>query len=267
MLTAILNSTHLERVNSIPPDLLHYETTQTYQALNSKSLSLSAISLAIGNLATSHGRLLGIYGGFDPARDCGWVVLSTKLRVLQPVPTDVPIKVETWVASIENGQLIREYRVSQDGRPFVEASHSFVLFDRSTRRIAIPPREARGRLRGRIPEFQFNLSLSRRAELPAFSADDQTTECIVKNSDIDQNKHLNNSVYLRWSESHLEQNGVSTNDTAQFRAFEYAIEFLSEASLGEKVLLRTKGSDLTTYFLPSDTTRNALAISKAALLS
>lgn len=225
----------------------------------------------MGHLATSHGKQLGIYSGFDAGRDCGWVVLSTKLRLFHPVPTDLPVKVETWVASIESGKLIREYRVSENGRTLVEAAHAFVLFDRSSRRIVIPPREARERLRGRNPAYHFNIGLSRRAERPIFSESDQISDCVVADSDIDQNHHLNNSVYLRWTEAHLEENGFTAETSPLFRPFEFGIEFLAEAGLGEKVQLRTRKpnlkTELTTYFLPSDTTRNLLAISKAALLS
>lgn len=263
-------------MNSTSQEHLHLETTvRPDPSLNSKSMSLSSISLAMGHLATSHGKQLGIYSGFDASRDCGWVVLSTSLRLFHPVPTDLPIKVETWVSSIESGKLIREYRVSENGRTLVEAAHAFVLFDRSSRRIVIPPREARERLRGRNPAYQFNIGLSRRTKRPVFLANDQITECVVADSDIDQNNHLNNSVYLRWAEAHLEKYGFTTEASPQFLPFEYGIEFLAEAGPGEKVQLRTQKTnqktnqktELTTYFLPSDPTRNLLAISKAALLS
>ncbi|MDZ4081639.1 MAG: thioesterase [Bdellovibrionales bacterium] len=259
-------------MNSTPKDHLHLETTlKPDLSLSSKNMSLSSVSMAMGHLATSHGKKLGIYRGFDASRDCGWVVLSTKLRILQSIPTDRPVKVETWVASIESGKLIREYRVSENDRTLAEAAHAFVLFDRSSRRIVIPPREARERLRGRNPTYRFNIDLSRRTERPIFSATDEIADRIVTISDIDQNHHLNNSVYLRWMEAHIEQNGFTTDNSRQFRPFEFGIEFLAEVGVGEKVQLRSqkidKNSELTTYFLPSDPARNLLAISRVALLS
>jgi acyl-CoA thioesterase FadM len=263
MLTGILNSTHLERVKLSPPDdHLHLDSIHAYP----NGLSLSGISLAIGNLATDHGRKLGIYQGFDPDRDCGWVVLSTKLRFLQPVPAGRPVKLETWVANIDNGKLIREYRISEGGRPIIEAAHEFVLFDRIKRRIAIPPRDARERLRGRSPIHVFELEISRRQQQPALLTDDPVTDCVVTSQDIDQNNHLNNSIYLRWAEPHLEQYGMIGSDTADFRAFEFGIEFLSEAALGEKVQVRSKLNEKITYFLSSSEPRTVLAIGKATIL-
>lgn len=263
MLTAILNSTHLERVKFSPPDEhLHLDSLQSYP----NGLSLSGISTAIGNLATAHGRKLGIYSGFDPDRDCGWVVLSTKLRILQPVPVARTVKLETWVASLDSGKLIREYRISDDGIPIIEAAHTFVLFDRVKRRIAIPPREARERLRGRDPTHVFDLDISRRPMQPVPLNEDHVTECIVTSKDIDQNNHLNNSVYLRWAEPHLERYRVSALAIADFRPFEFGIEFLAEAALDEKVQLRTKLNEQTTYFLSSSPIPSVLAVSRANVL-
>jgi len=263
MLTAILNSTHLERVKFSPADEhLHLDSIHSYP----NGLSLSGISTAIGNLATAHGRKLGIYSGFDPDRDCGWVVLSTKLRILQPVPSGRTVKLETWVASLDSGKLIREYRISDDGISIIEAAHSFVLFDRVKRRIAIPPREARERLRGRDPIHVFDLEISRRPIQPVLLAEDRITECVVTSKDIDQNNHLNNSVYLRWAESHLEHYQVSALANAGFRPFEFGIEFLSEAALDEKVQVRTKLNEQATYFLSSSPNPTVLAVSKASIL-
>lgn len=263
MLTAIRNSTHLEGVKFSPPDdHLHLESLQSFP----NGLSFSGISLAIGNLATEHGCKLGIYRGFDPNRDCGWVVLSTKLRILQSVPAGTIIKLETWVATLDNGILIREYRISDDGIPIVEAKHAFVLFDRTKRRIAIPPRDARERLRGRSPTHIFDLKITRRPEQPTFLADDPVTDCIVASQDIDHNNHLNNSVYLRWAEPHLDKYGISVSRNSGFKPFEFGIEFLSEAALGEKVQVRSKLNEQTIYFLSSSSPSSVLAIGKATVL-
>jgi acyl-CoA thioesterase FadM len=263
MLTAILNSTHLERVKFSPPDEhLHLDSIHSY----SNGLSLSGISSALGNLATAHGHKLGIYSGFDPDRNCGWVVLSTKLRILQPVPSGRNVKLETWVASLDSGKLIREYRISDDGIPIIEAAHSFVLFDRIKRRIAIPPKEARERLRGRDPIHVFELDISRRPMPPVPLSEDHVTECVVTSKDIDQNNHLNNSVYLRWAEPHLERYQLSALGNVDFRPFEFGIEFLSEAALDEKVQVRTKLNEQATYFLSSSPNPSVLAVSKANVL-
>jgi hypothetical protein len=62
MLTAILNSTHLERVKFSPPDKhLHLDSIHSYP----NGLSLSGISAALGNLATAHGRKLGMFRAFE----------------------------------------------------------------------------------------------------------------------------------------------------------------------------------------------------------
>lgn len=278
MLTAIVNSTHLESVKTEAIGPLHLDSIESYP----NGLSLPAISLALGTQATAHGKLLGIYSGFDPARDCGWVVLSTNLRILQYVPRDRPVKVETWIASLESGKLIREYRISENGVAIIEAAHAFVLFDRVKRRIVIPPLAAREKLRGKDPTFKFNLEISRRTWPPDFFAEsrpiiqpvtqpvdqavDQIDGYVVTNSDIDQNHHLNNSVYLRWVEPHLEKNGISARPTSQFKAFEFGIEFLSEASLDEKIQVRTVRKENTTYFLSANSSAALLAVSKATLL-
>jgi acyl-ACP thioesterase len=263
MLTAIINSTHLERVKSSAANPLHLESIESFGS----SRSLSTVSMALGSQATAHGKLLGIYSGFDPTRECGWVVLSARLRLLKPLPQNRPIKVETWVASLDGGKLIREYRISENRKPIVEASHAFVLFDRIKRRIVIPPLKDRERFRGKDPTFSFDLEISRRTVRPRFSSDDQIADCVVTRSDIDQNHHLNNSVYLRWAEPQLEINGFSAHANPGFRAFEFGIEFLSEVALDEKVQVRTKRQENTTYFLSSNSNTGLLAVSKATLLS
>ncbi len=272
MLTVIAISQQLDLVNSIIPENLHFAVARSLSPSGDLDaitglLSLSSISLALGEIATSHGRELGIYNGFDPRRDCGWVVLSARLRLLQPVPTGKELKLETWVAHIENGQLMREYRISDSGQTLVEASHAFVLFDRQSRRIVIPPREQRDKFRGRQPAFQFHLNLSRRTLRPIESRDDFVTDHTVSGTDIDQNNHLNNSIYLKWIEAHLGRFGLSLSDRLGFQPFEFGIEFLAEANFEEKIQIRTTLADRKTYFLSETTGFNVLAASEAAVLS
>lgn len=226
----------------------------------SQHATLATISSAIGNLATDHGKLLGIYNGFDPLRNCGWVILSTRLRLLRPVGVDADVKIETWVASIEGGQLIREYRISKDSETLVEAAHAFVLFDRTTRRIVIPPRKSRDELGGRASEFNFAIELSRRPRLPVFSPKDHVSTFVVTKNDIDHNQHLNNSVYLRWTESHLQSRKPSP---IHFAPFEFGIEFLTEAGIHDTIQVRSPEQDALTYFLSNESKPSIFAVSQS----
>ncbi len=220
-------------------DSLHFETAN-YQFAE-LPITPASLCIAFGQVATLHGIHLGILRGFDPTRDCGWVILSLALKIHDSdensAPTSNEFRVETWISAIEGAVLIREFRISSpdsQGHPKVlaEAAQSFVLFDRTTRKIVLPPRAKRDELKGHPRRLGFKLKMVRRN---ASSSEPSNIERLpaaarktVTADNVDHNGHLNNAVYLAWLGEWIDQ--PAKNGTR-----EIAVEFLREATLGDSL--------------------------------
>lgn len=198
----------------------------------------------IAESATAHAKVLRIQDGFESSRKSGWVVLGLRMRILQPVPLMRPIKCSTWVAAIEGGRLVREYEIQADGACLVQATQDFVLFDRAKRRAMLPPKSAREFLRGPNRQHIFDIQISRQSDhfmdlfrhpctltSPEFTAPDDA---------IDDNRHVNNSVYLRWLEH--------TDQEIRCSGIEIGIEYLNESTAGEEVQIKTLIADGQHHF-------------------
>ncbi len=200
-------------------------------ALMPGHLSLYGIARAIAMIATAHAELLQIKKGFDLNRNSGWVVVGLRLRTSGAIPLDVPIRCSTWVATIDSGRLIREYELSLDGHILAVATQDFILFDRDKRRAMLPPKAARDFLRGLDRKHSYSIDVSRQTEnfFPASQACDIKTSSpfFIDETTIDDNNHLNNSVYLRWLEEAL---------TIKPQAgLELGLEYINEATLGQSM--------------------------------
>lgn len=200
-------------------------------------LSLYGIARAIAFVATAHAAVLKISRGFDPNRNCGWVVLGLRLRTHKPIPLDTTISCTTWIAAIDGARLIREYELRTGSESLAVATQDFVLFDRESRRAMLPPKAAREFFRGLGRKHSYSVSVSRQTEdlFPAYEMNELKTSSpfLIDKSAIDDNNHLNNSVYLRWLEEALSlkpQGGL-----------ELALEYINEATLGQSMqVLSTK---------------------------
>lgn len=194
-------------------------------------LSLYGIARAIAFSATAHAAILKISRGFDPNRNCGWVVLGLRLRTLKPIPLNFPISCTTWVAATDGARLIREYELHTGSESLAFATQDFVLFDRESRRAMLPPKAAREFLRGLGRKHSYSIDVSRQTE-NFFSASEScdlktSSPFLIDESAIDDNNHLNNSVYLRWLEEALKIQPQA--------GLELALEYINEATLGQSM--------------------------------
>lgn len=146
-----------------------------------------------------------------------------------------PIECSTWVAAIEGGRLIREYELRANGACLVQATQDFVLFDRVKRRAMLPPKSAREFLRGLDRRHIFSIELSRQPDhlMDLFRHSSAVTSPGFKVPDdaIDDNRHVNNSIYLRWLEN--------TDPEVRCSGIELGIEYLNESTAGEEVQIKT----------------------------
>lgn len=215
-----------------------------------------AISVALSAVATRHAEQLGIMKGFDPERDCGWVIVSMRIRILQVPEPNERVTLETWVSAIEGASLIREFRIRKSDENasmnFVDAAQSFVLFDRTTRKPVLAPLEKRKMLKGADRVFKFSTELNRKTSPADFQSKvpDHETTHVVTNDEVDHNNHLNHAEYLRWLTKHIDlKNSVG----------EFAIEYLREARLGDLLKIQSWKHEQSMLITFHDATSNEIS--------
>lgn len=238
-------------------------------------ITSASLCTAFSTVATRHAKKLGILSGFDANRDCGWVILTLNLRVFDTIPVELAVDLETWIAAIEGPSLIREFRMSYidyNGKlqTIAEATQSFVLFDRTTRKVSIPPREKREEFKGEGRKLSYTLTNDRRImPTDAFentartSSPSKVFKETVSAHDLDVNGHLNNVQYLRWLSPWID----SPNLPDQIGR-EVAIEFLREAKLDDtlevQIFTKDPGSETQSFAIVDDKSGELSAYAKSA---
>ena len=248
---------HVERVFGST----HHDPKEFESVLMPGHLSLYGMARAIAFAATAHAAVLKINRGFDPNRNSGWVVLGLRLRTLKPVPLNTAISCTTWVAAIDGARLIREYELHIGNESLAVATQDLVLFDRDSRRAMLPPRAAREFLRGLDRKHSYELTIPRQAELLSAASiitSASSSDFCIDETTIDDNNHLNNSIYIRW----LEQTARIHPATK----LELGLEYLNEAVLGDTVTLKTTATTNATNFT-FQTHEKTFAHGKCHLLS
>ncbi|MCQ2482769.1 MAG: thioesterase [Clostridia bacterium] len=162
-----------------------------------------------------------------------WLIISTKIRINRLPRWRENIEIRTWSRGINRVFWEREYEIlSSEGEVLCEATSNWIIADWSTHHPVIPSREeffnsdyvmnerrlfSEDLLRLRAPKFE-SLNL---------------TPVIIKYADyseLDRNRHVNNSRYLAWFEDAMHKCDIDIKSIGEF-----TIEYQSEVKEGSKV--------------------------------
>jgi medium-chain acyl-[acyl-carrier-protein] hydrolase len=145
------------------------------------------------------------------------------------------ISVETWIRPPDNIQAIREFTIRDNNRNLIAAATiSYILIDIKTRRLRKIP--------GSLPNcfdndnlFEENLN-----KIPTYEKKIRLGCHSVKPSDLDMNKHVNNSKYVRWIFDYLPQSW-----SCKYPPNSIQINFHNETKLGNEVVIFLEENDRT----------------------
>ncbi len=157
-------------------------------------LSVPAVFEAFQDIAVEHAELLGL--GFDAmnARGLFWITAKTKVRILRRPKLLAPITVETWPCLPGPVRADRCYRILEGGETVAEGRTEWAV-------IEVPALKVH-RLSDIYPE---GMKLSDEVLLPEHfrRVPEDTSDCtertpvLVRSTDIDLGKHMNNIAYIR----------------------------------------------------------------------
>ncbi len=168
-----------------------------------------------------------------------FVLVKMQTRFYEPLFTDDEFEIETCHRKVKGASFIRDYLVTQNGKTIAQASSYWVLIDFNTRKICRPTvlGDELGEPRELIP-FEIDTKLTFPENI---SADEYAYRVVY--SDIDENKHMNNT---RYPDICMDAIG---NELKNVYASEVRIDYINEAKLGEALILDfVRDSDNNAYY-------------------
>ncbi len=189
-----------------------------------------AFTSLIQEAASADAEALGFgAGALDPQGIC-WILLRTSLRFYDRPKWREKVVIDTWTNGFDRLLALREFHAAgEDGRMFARATTSWILADTRTRRprkfeaepdslMARPTLSALGFPSPKIREEGHSFP-----EGPA----------IIKfagYSEIDRNRHVNNTRYIAWC-----LDALAETIPAGWRTAGFDINYVSEVTMGESV--------------------------------
>ena len=210
-------------------------------------------SVLIGDLqeaAEQSSYSLGYGTDFLKENNICWIILRMKIEIDRLPKWHETFKIRTWATGLEKIYYGREFEVyDSEGNRIGKATSVWILADWNTHRPVIagkrpelPPAKVQS------PELVFGKGCPKIAFPDKQDiASDSDKPVIIKYADfteLDRNRHVNNSRYTAWAYDALFKSGY---DVTSVR--EISINYNSEVKQGEKVELYISGKDgkLTVY--------------------
>ena len=213
-------------------------------------LSLHSLFNYMQDIASDHAVLLG-FGRDDLMKSNHFWVLSRMYAEISELPQwDDKILVKTVPTGTDKLFAIRNYEVRfSDGRLIAFASSSWLIIDRTTKKIQRP-----GELLSQYNSIsQYNSSIriaEKLSELPGEGL--LSSEFKVKISDLDINLHTNNVKYLNWVTDTYDLNFVMHHFPCSAE-----INYLAESKFNEEIVIRTLKEASNNHFFSHSVLRTS----------
>jgi len=196
-------------------------------------LSLYSLFNYLQDIASDHAIRLG-FGRDDLMRDNRFWVLSRIYAEITMLPEwEDSITVKTWPNGTDRLFALRNFDVSfPDGRHIASATSSWLILDRTSRKVQRPDNI--------LAKFYSDLHPEQSPVRYASKLEPSEGEVVesplyrIKVSDLDINLHTNNVKYLTWVSDSYNLEFVMKNVP---RSVE--INYLAESSLDEEVVIKT----------------------------
>lgn len=165
-------------------------------------------------------------------KDITWVMNRMRIEINACPGHQDEITIETWPSGMDKYFCYRDYRIlSKTGEVLVKATSTWVVIDVSSRKlISVPEDIAKSDLnfdRGNLPKVKSKIN---------YLSDKTQYDWPLTASwfDLDLNKHVNNSNYIKWF-----MDGLPTELVEQHQPTEVDIAFLSEGHVQEDLVVQS----------------------------
>jgi len=195
-------------------------------------LNLCSLFNYLQDIASDHAVKLG-FGRDDLMKNNRFWVLSRMYAEISELPEwGDSIKVSTWPKGTESLFALRDFEVTfPDGRHIASASSSWLVVDRTTKKIQRPDNLLLRYYNGTaIPD-----ALPRNASRigSAGTAGVVSPEFPVRSGDLDINLHTNNVRYINWVTDNYDLDFIMNKLPSSVE-----INYLAESVIGDKICIR-----------------------------
>lgn len=190
-------------------------------------LSVPGMAKLFEELAWQHARRLGV--DFTEGTEFFWVLSRMRVRVHRLPSWSEQIHLETWPSGIKRLFACREFRIrDRDGIDLILGTSRWLVMQAGTGRPVPPDRAFDPAL---IPATPASLD----EEPEKLSADGEAepqNRLSVRYSDLDRNRHTNNTRYLVWM---LDSLAPEVHESRMIRDFD--LNFTAESHFGDTLLV------------------------------
>ena len=156
-----------------------------------------------------------------------WVLTRQNLQVKRWPRLGDKIEVETWLSTDKRGFLLREYKVYLQGDVVCSCSTSVAKLDIEAKKILPISQDDIQRY---TTKKQLDFTPKK---VHKFTKAQSLKTFSVRNSDIDFNQHVNNTVYAKWI-----LDAVSYDKHFKYNLRSYEVNFIAETHLEEEIQIQ-----------------------------
>jgi acyl-ACP thioesterase len=180
--------------------------------------------------AAVHAAELGV-SVFDLARlKLTWVLSRYHIRLLRYPAYGETVTVRTWPSLRQGTFTLREFEARSEAGPVALATTSWLAVDLADKR----PVDLDKRL-GLFPLHSERALDDDFQPIPRLESGERELECPVFKSHLDFNRHVNNSIYIRWALETVPEDVLFT-----WSPSEIEINFRREVFYGDRILSRSQ---------------------------
>ncbi|WP_300674270.1 acyl-ACP thioesterase domain-containing protein [Desulfoluna sp.] len=186
------------------------------------------------DIGCEHAAELGISAAELLVRNYTWVLLKYQVRVTRYPSWNEEVTLTSWRAPLNDLYDLREFRVTDaSGETLITGNSAWVIMDFNTRkptRLSRCLTQAQRSEKGLIPDSFERI-------LPVKNPQ-HTTDFRVRISDLDFNRHVNNSIYIGWALEALPESFLSRHLPTELE-----VRFVREIARGRAVLSEAQRED------------------------
>jgi len=179
--------------------MIHSETyrIRNFEADTNGKLWLPSLANYLQDAADRHATELGVGVPHLMEKGLSWVLHRMRIDIHRWPDLSEEITVTTNPSGEEKVYIYRDYRVFDDDKNLiVSATSTWLVFDMAKRKLTVPSLDIKQKFEPYRNMQHFDRASQRYPPMPTLWQ--YQTEVKARYNEIDQNLHVNNSVYFQW---------------------------------------------------------------------